>query len=109
MFAIISNLNDAADLEKVTSLKVGSYSEPLSGPNGFIIYKLNSDVKKPDYSDKDTLTAIKYYISNNKIDDITPYVDSTVALASDKAQSDFEGAAKAANATIIELKYSILP
>ena len=104
MFAIISNLNDAADLEKVTSLKVGSYSEPLSGPNGFIIYKLNSDVKKPDYSDKDTLTAIKYYISNNKIDDITPYVDSTVALASDKAQSDFEGAAKAANATIIELK-----
>lgn len=104
MFSVISNLNDAADIEKITSLKIGSYSEPIQGPNGFIIYRLDSNVKTPDYSDADTLTSIKYYISSNNIDDITPYVDKAVALASEKAQSDFEGAAEAANATIIKLE-----
>ena len=104
LFSVISNLNDAADLDKITALKVGSFSEPIQGPNGFIIYRLDSDVKKPDYSDAQTLASIKYYIDSNKIDDVTPYVDKAVALASDKAQNDFEGAAKAANATIINLK-----
>lgn len=104
MFSVISNLNDAADVEKITSLKVGSYSEPIQGPNGYIIYRLDSDVKKPDYSDAETLSAIKGYISSNKIDDITPYVDKAVALANEKAKSDFSGAAKAVNATVIELK-----
>ncbi|MGX8681520.1 MAG: hypothetical protein ACSW74_02560, partial [Spirochaetales bacterium] len=70
----------------------------------YIIYRLDSDVKKPDYSDAETLSAIKGYISSNKIDDITQYVDKAVAIANEKAKSDFAGAAKAVNATVIELK-----
>ena len=104
MYSVISNLSNATDVDKITSLKTGAYTEPIQGPNGFIIYRLDSDVKKPDYSDADTLSSIKSYISSNNIDDITPYVDQAVALATDKAQSDFAGAAKAVNATVIELK-----
>jgi hypothetical protein len=106
LFSIMSNMTDQADIDKVTSLEVGSYTNPIQGTNGFVIYRLDEAVAEADLSDAETLTVVKFYINQNKVDDITPYVDAAVARASEMAQSDFEGAAKAVNATIIPIKSS---
>ena len=71
-----------------------------------MIYRIDETVAEADLSDAETLTVVKFYINQNKVDDITPYVDAAVARASEMAQSDFEGAAKAVNATIIPIKSS---
>ncbi len=104
LFSIQSNLNDKADFEKITSLEVGAFSSPIQGPNGYTIYKLDSAVKEPDFTDKEILSAVKYYISSNKIDDITPYVDAAVASASSLAQNDFALAAESAGASVISIQ-----
>ena len=105
LFSIASNLNDQADLEKITALEVGSFSSPVATPNGgYTIYKLDSAVKEADFTDKETLAAVKYYISSNNIDDITPYVDAAVATAQDLAKNDFALAAESANSAVISIQ-----
>ena len=106
LFSIMANMTDQADIGKVTSLEVGSFSNPIQGPNGFSIYRLDEAVKEADLSDAENLAAVKFYISENKIDDITPYVDAAVARVPEMAQSDFEGAAKSVNSTITSIKSS---
>ncbi len=104
LFSIATNLNDQADLEKITALETGAFSSPIPGPGGFSIYKIDSALSAPDFTDKETLAAVKFYINNNKIDDITPYVDAAVASASSLAQNDFALAAESANATVISIQ-----
>ena len=101
VYSLLSNLSDEADLEKVTSLEQGTYSEPIASPYGYTIYKADKALEKADYSDEEVIAAIKHYIVENDGDLVSPYVDTAVGLAAGQAQTDFEGAAKAANATIV--------
>ena len=101
VYSLLSNLADEADLEKVTSLEQGTYSEPIASPYGYTIYKADKALEKADYSDEEVIAAIKHYIVENDGDLVSPYVDTAVGLAAGQAQTDFEGAAKAANATIV--------
>ena len=101
VYSLLSNLADEADLEKVTSLEQGTYSEPIASPYGYTIYKADKALEKADYSDEEVIAAIKHYIVENDGDLVSPYVDTAVGLAAGQAQNDFEGAAKAANATIV--------
>ncbi len=106
MFSIISNLSDAADIDKISALTAGSYTAPIASPSGFSIYKLDADIEKADFSDEANLSAVKYYINANGIEDVTPYVDTAVGLAASTAQTDFQAAADGANATIISVPAS---
>ena len=101
VYSLLSNLTDEADLEKVTSLEQGTYSEPIASPYGYTIYKADKALEKADYSDEEVIAAIKHYIVENDGDLVSPYVDTAVGLAAGQAQTDFVGAAKAANATIV--------
>ncbi|MGP1508756.1 MAG: peptidylprolyl isomerase [Sphaerochaeta sp.] len=103
IFSILTNLSDAANLEQITSLFAGSYSAPLQGPGGYTIYRLDSEIIKADFNDAQTLTAVKYYINANKIDDVASYIDTAVGIASAQARTDFESAAESANATVISI------
>ena len=102
-FAIMPNMTNAEDIQQLTSLKAGEYTAPIAGPNGYTIYKLNSDITTPDFSDKATLDSVKYYINQNNPDEVTPYVDAAVGLATAMAQTDFEGAAESVNSDIINV------
>ncbi len=106
VFSIVTNLSDAASIDQITGLEVGAYTAPLQSPSGYSIYRLDSEIVKADLSDASTLSAVKYYISSNGIEDITSYVDTAVGLASATAQSDFEAAAEGANATVISVSAS---
>ena len=53
VYSLLSNLADEADLEKVTSLEQGTYSEPIASPYGYTIYKADKALEKADYSDED--------------------------------------------------------
>ena len=101
MYSLIANLTDKADLEKITSLEQGTYSEPIASPYGYVIYKADKALSKADYSDEEIIATIKHYIVENDEELITPYIDTAVGLAADQAQNDFEAAAKAAGAEIV--------
>ncbi len=103
LFSIITNMSDAANIDQITALEVGAYTAPIQSPSGYAIYKLNSAVTAADFSDADTLRAVKYYINTNGIEDMTSYIDTAVGLAASTAQTDFEAAAEACNGTIVNV------
>lgn len=106
IFSIVTNMSDPASIDQLTALEVGAYTAPIQSPSGYSIYKLDSAIVAADFSDAETLAAVKYYIDANDIDDVTPYVDTAVGLAAATAQNDFEAAAEGANATIISVSAS---
>ena len=106
LFAIASNMSTAEDIQLLTALKAGEYTAPIQGPYGYAIYKLNSDVKEADFTSDLTLSAIKYYIDANDIDDVTPYIDEALGNATALAQTDFEGAAESVNSSVEVVTYS---
>ena len=101
VYSLIANLADEADLEKITSLEQGAYSEPIASPYGYVIYKADKALEKADYSAEEVIATIKHYIVENEEELITPYIDTAVGLAAAQAQNDFEAAALAANATVV--------
>lgn len=104
VFAIKTNLLNADDVDKIMSLKVGEYTAPIQNANnGYAIYKLNGDVKAADFSDKATLSAVKYYINLNTPDEVTPYIDAAVGSATALAQTDFEAAAESVHSDIVNV------
>ena len=101
VYAILSNLADEADIDKITTLEEGTYSEPIASPYGYVIYKADKAIEKADYSDAEVISTIKHYIYEDDPDSITPYIETAVGLAASQAQTDFAGAAEAANASIV--------
>lgn len=100
---IISNLANPDDIDIITALEVGAYSAPIQNTTGYTIYKLDSAVSEPDFTDAETLSSVKKYIADNGIDDITPFVDSALATATIQAQEDFAATAAAVNSEIISV------
>ena len=102
VYSIIANLADEADLEKITSLEEGTFSEPITSSYGtYVIYRADKALEKADYSNADVLTTIKHYINENESELITPYLETAVGIATAQAQTDFEGAAEAANSIVV--------
>ena len=100
VFSILSNLADDADIEKITSLDAGSYSEPIASPSGYSIYRADTAIVEADFTDAEELPHIKYYLSQYDSEVLLPYIETAVGLATAQAQTDFEGAAKAVNSDI---------
>ena len=100
VFSIATNLGNADDLELILALEPGKYTAPIASQSGYAIYKLNSAVKDADFTDETTLKAVKYYLSLNNADEVTPYIEAAVGTATAQAQTDFEGAAEAVNSDI---------
>ena len=104
VFSLLTNLSEQIDIEKVRALEVGSYTEPIQSPMGYAIYKLDSAFEAADFSDPETLASVKYYINQQNPEEVAPYIETAVGLATSQAQTDFEGAAKAVNAEIINVE-----
>ena len=103
LFSIVPNMSNADDIEIIKALEVGKYTEPIQSPYGYTIYKLDSEIHDADFSDPETLAAVKYYINQNNPDEVLPYIDAAVGTASAQAQTDFEGAANAVNSEIVNI------
>ncbi|MCQ2411336.1 MAG: SurA N-terminal domain-containing protein [Sphaerochaetaceae bacterium] len=107
LYGILTNLADETQAEAIKALAVGSYSEPIANPSGaYTIYKLDSAIRPADFKDEMTLRSVKYYITNNDIDDVTPYVQAAIESAAALAQTDFEKAAQSVNAEIVTVETS---
>lgn len=103
-YAILPNLVDTAEIETIRALEVGSFSAPIANPTGaYSIYMLESKILPPDYEDALTLKSIKYYITSNELDDVTPYIDAAVEPAIELAKTDFEKAAESVKAEIVHI------
>ena len=100
VFSLLTNLADDADIEKITSLEVGKYSEPIASPSGYSIYRADTAITDADFTDAEQLPHIKYYLSQYDSEELLPYIETAVGLATAQAQTDFEGAAKAVNSDI---------
>ena len=103
LFSIVPNMSDPESIEIIKALEVGQYTAPIQSPYGYTIYRLDSEIHDPDFSDPETLAAVKYYINENNPDEILPYIDAAVATAPAQAQTDFEGAANAINSEIVSI------
>lgn len=100
MFSLLSNLTDEADLEKITSLEAGAISEGIASPSGYSFYRADTAIQDPDFSDEETLATVKYYLSQYNAEEVTPYIETAVGLATTQAQTDFEGAAESVHSEI---------
>lgn len=100
MFSLLTVLSDAADLEKITSLEAGAISEAIASQNGFAFFRADSAIQDPDFSDPETLATVKYYLSQNNAEEVNPYIETAVGLATAQAQTDFEGAAESVHSEI---------
>lgn len=100
VFSLLTNLSDEADIEKITALEVGTYSEPIASPSGYSIYRADTAIADADFTDVEQLPHVKYYLSQYDTEVISPYIETAVGLATAQAQTDFEGAAKTVNSEI---------
>ena len=96
-------MSNADDIEIIKALEVGQYTAPIQSPNGYTIYRLDGEIHDADFSDPETLAAVKYYINQNNPEEVLPYIDAAVGTASAQAQTDFEGAANSVNAEIVTI------
>ena len=103
VFSLLTNLNDQADIEKIRALEVGTYSEPILSPMGYAIYRLDTTIETADLTDDETLASVKYYINQNNSEEVAPYIETAVGLATAQAQTDFEGAAESVNSEVISV------
>ncbi|MBO7349100.1 MAG: hypothetical protein J6U27_04005 [Spirochaetales bacterium] len=103
VFSLLTNLNDEADIEKIKALEVGTYSEPIPSPMGYTIYRLDTAFEAADYSDAETLSSVKYYINQNNHEEVAPYIETAVGLATAQAQTDFAAAADSVNAEVVSV------
>ena len=103
LFSIVPNMSDPESIEIIKALEVGQYTAPIQSPYGYTIYRLDSEIHDPDFSDPETLAAVKYYINQNNPDEILPYIDAAVANVPAQAQTDFEGAANSINSEIVTI------
>ncbi|MBQ2527807.1 MAG: hypothetical protein II544_03550, partial [Spirochaetales bacterium] len=103
VFSLLTNLNDQADIEKIRALEVGTYSEPILSPMGYAIYRLDTAIETADLTDDETLASVKYYINQNNSEEVAPYIETAVGLATAQAQTDFEGAAESVNSEVISV------
>jgi hypothetical protein len=103
LFSIVPNMSNADDIEIIKALEVGQYTAPIQSPNGYTIYRLDGEIHDADFSDPETLASVKYYINQNNSEEVAPYIETAVGLATAQAQTDFEGAANSANAEIVSV------
>ena len=101
VFSLLTILADEADLEKITSLEAGAYSEPITDPYGYyVIFRADTAIREADFTDEEELAAVKYYLSQNDPETIKAYIEENIGDITAQAQSDFEAAASAVNSTI---------
>ena len=100
VFSLMTNLADTADIEKITSLEAGSVSEAIASPSGYSFYRADSAIQDADYTDAETLATVKYYLSQYNSEEIAPYIESAVGVATAQAQTDFAGAAESVHSEL---------
>ncbi|MCR4940976.1 MAG: peptidylprolyl isomerase [Treponemataceae bacterium] len=97
-------LTSDEDFTKIAGLSAGEISDITKTATGFALFRCDSAPVSPDFSDRETLDAVKYYISYNEqglIDDYYTGLAEDFALNATKL--GFDEAASAAGVTKKEI------
>ncbi len=101
---VATNLADANELSKITSLSKDEFSTPIQGPYAWAIYKLNDYSTDSDTEDDALISYAKSVIYANSKDVVKPYIDNAVAAAETEVHDDFEKAASSYSTGLVEVK-----
>lgn len=101
---VATNLADANELSKITSLSKDEFSVPVQGPYAWAIYKLNDYSTEPDTEDEALISYAKSVIYANSKDVVKPYIDNAVSAAEAEINVDFDNAASLYSTGLVEVK-----